>query len=348
MGDKPRGSGIPRGMSPVTVAVVGATGAVGQEFLKLFEKRDLPVGKLKLLASERSVGKRYTFRGETVTVELLNAAAFADVDVAFFSAGASRSREFAPAALAAGALVVDNSSAFRMDPSVPLVVPEINGEQIRKDQRLYPVANCSAIILLMAVAPLTHLGRIVRLIVSTYQSASGAGAAAMQELEDQTRAVLNGEAAVPKVLPHPYAFNLFSHNTAINEHGYNEEEWKVIEESRKILGMPSLKINVTCVRVPVLRAHSESITVEFAEEAPAEEAVRGVIAAFPGVRLVDDRAGNHFPMPAEASGIDEVLVGRIRRDVSNPNAICLFCSGDQLLKGAALNAVQIAERFLEL
>ncbi|MCC7433938.1 MAG: aspartate-semialdehyde dehydrogenase [Methanoregulaceae archaeon] len=335
-------------MSPVTVAVVGATGAVGQEFLKLFEKRDLPVGKLKLLASERSVGKRYTFRGETVTVELLNAAAFADVDVAFFSAGASRSREFAPAALAAGALVVDNSSAFRMDPSVPLVVPEINGEQIRKDQRLYPVANCSAIILLMAVAPLTHLGRIVRLIVSTYQSASGAGAAAMQELEDQTRAVLNGEAAVPKVLPHPYAFNLFSHNTAINEHGYNEEEWKVIEESRKILGMPSLKINVTCVRVPVLRAHSESITVEFAEEAPAEEAVRGVIAAFPGVRLVDDRAGNHFPMPAEASGIDEVLVGRIRRDVSNPNAICLFCSGDQLLKGAALNAVQIAERFLEL
>lgn len=344
----PTGSGIPRWMSPVSVAVVGATGAVGQEFLRLFEQRNFPVGKLKLLASERSAGKQYTFRGSAVTVEPLAAAAFADVDVAFFSAGASRSREFIPAALAAGALVVDNSSAFRMDPSVPLVVPEINGELIRKDHRLYPVANCSAIILLMAVAPLTHLGRIERIIVSTYQSASGAGAAAMQELEDQTRAVLNGEPAVPKVLPHPYAFNLFSHNTAINEQGYNEEEWKVIEESRKILGMPNLKINVTCVRVPVLRAHSESITVEFADEAPAEEAVRGALSSFPGVRLVDDRAGNYFPMPADASGIDEVLVGRIRRDVSNPNAISLFCSGDQLLKGAALNAVQIAERFLEL
>lgn len=335
-------------MSPLNVAIVGATGAVGQEFLRLFEQRNFPVGSLKLLASERSVGKTYTFKGAEVAVQKLEASAFDGVDVAFFSAGASRSREFAPAALDRGALVVDNSSAYRMDDSVPLVVPEINGQQIRKDHRLYPVANCSAIILLMAVAPLTHLGKVDRLIVSTYQSASGAGAAAMRELEDQTRAVLAGEPAVPSVLPHPYAFNLFSHNTAINEHGYNEEEWKVMQESRKILGMPNLKINVTCVRVPILRAHSESITVEFADVAPTEEAVRGALARAEGVRVVDDRSGNHFPMPLEASGIDEVLVGRIRKDVSNPNAICLFCSGDQLLKGAALNAVQIAERWLQL
>lgn len=335
-------------MSPLNVAIVGATGAVGQEFLRLFEQRNFPVGSLKLLASERSVGKTYTFKGAEVAVQKLEASAFDGVDVAFFSAGASRSREFAPAALDRGALVVDNSSAYRMDDSVPLVVPEINGQQIRKDHRLYPVANCSAIILLMAVAPLTHLGKVDRLIVSTYQSASGAGAAAMRELEDQTRAVLAGEPAVPSVLPHPYAFNLFSHNTALNEHGYNEEEWKVMQESRKILGMPNLKINVTCVRVPILRAHSESITVEFADVAPTEEAVRGALARAEGVRVVDDRAGNHFPMPLEASGIDEVLVGRIRQDISNPNAISLFCSGDQLLKGAALNAVQIAERWIQL
>ena len=335
-------------MSPLNVAIVGATGAVGQEFLRLFEQRNFPVGELRLLASERSVGKTYKFRGEDVAVRKLEAEAFHGIDVAFFSAGASRSREFAPVALAEGALVVDNSSAFRMDEGVPLVVPEINGDLIRKDHRLYPVANCSAIILLMAVAPLTHLGRIERLIVSTYQSASGAGAAAMRELEHQTRTVLEGGEPIPSVLPHVYAFNIFSHNTAVNEHGYNEEEWKVIQESRKILGMPNLKINVTCIRVPILRAHSESVTVEFADEAPAEEAVRGAMSQMPGVRLVDDRAANLFPMPRDASGIDDVLVGRIRRDVSNPNAICLFCSGDQLLKGAALNAVQIAECWTQL
>lgn len=328
------------------VAVVGATGAVGQEFLRLFESRSFPVGSLRLLASSRSVGKSYRFRGEEIAVEAVSEAAFAGVDVAFFSAGASRSREFVPAALAAGALVVDNSSAFRMDAGVPLVIPEVNGHLITREQRLYPVANCSAIILLMGVAPLRQLGRIERLIVSTYQSASGAGAAAMRELEDQTRDVLSGGDAVPGVLPHVYAFNLFSHNTPINEHGYNEEEWKVIQESRKMLDMPDLKINVTCVRVPVPRAHSESITVEFAGPAPSVDSLRAALAAAPGLRLVDDRAGNVFPMPRDASGVDEVLVGRIREDVSNPNAICMFVSGDQLLKGAALNAVQIAERWL--
>lgn len=230
-----------------------------------------------------------------------------------------------------------------MDPDVPLCVPEVNAHTLSADTRLVAVPNCSAIILLMAIAPLRQLGSIERLIVSTYQSASGGGAALMQDLIDQTKAAVHGEPVTPQVSPHPYAFNLFSHNTAINEDGYNEEESKVIAESRKILGMPDLKINVTCVRVPVLRAHSESVTVEFADAAPDLKAIREVLAASPGVRIVDDRAANRFPMPSDASGQGDVLVGRLRRDLSNPNAICLFVAGDQLLKGAALNAVQIAE-----
>lgn len=330
----------------LNVAVLGATGAVGGEFLKLFESRSFPVGRLRLLASERSAGRRLKFRGQEVEVEAVRPESFEGVDVAFFSAGASRSREFAPHAVAAGATVVDNSSAFRMDPDVPLVVPEINFDAIPEGCRLIANPNCSAIILLMAVHPLTRLGRIERLIVSTYQSASGAGAAAMRELEDQTRDVLEGREPRPQVLPHVYAFNLFSHNTPINEHGYNDEEWKVIQESRKILGRPDLRINVTCVRVPVLRAHSESVTVEYEGEAPSEEAVRDAIRSAEGVRLVDDREHNVFPMPLAASGIAEVLVGRIRRDISHPSAVSLFVAGDQLLKGAALNAVQIAERLL--
>lgn len=233
-----------------------------------------------------------------------------------------------------------------MDSDVPLVVPEINASSIKQGDRLISVPNCSAIILLMAVHPLRKLGQIERLIVSTYQSASGGGAAVMRELEEQTREVLAGSPATPKNLPHTYAFNLFSHNTAIGEEGYNEEEMKVIAESRKILGMPDLRVNVTCIRVPILRAHSESVTVEFGGPAPSEQAVREVLAASPGVRVVDDREANHFPMPLEAGGQDDVLVGRIRKDLSNPNAICLFVSGDQLLKGAALNAVQIAETVL--
>ncbi len=330
------------------IAVLGATGAVGAEILALFEKRNFPIEELSLLASERSAGKRLAFRGEQVEVRLVTPDAFQGIDVAFFSAGASRSREFAPHALQAGAIVIDNSSAFRMDPHVPLVIPEINFDAIA-DARLIANPNCSAIIMLMAVAPLRALGQIERLIVSTYQSASGGGAAVMQELLEETQATLqdsqNGRRP-QKLLPHPYAFNLFSHNTPINEHGYNEEEWKVIEESRKIMGMPDLRINVTCVRVPVLRAHSESITVEFAHPAPREQAVRETLSRASGIRVVDDRAANHFPMPSEASGSDDVLVGRIRQDVSNPNAICLFASGDQLLKGAALNALQIAERLV--
>ncbi|MDR3687916.1 MAG: aspartate-semialdehyde dehydrogenase [Fimbriimonas sp.] len=330
----------------LSVAIVGATGAVGKEFLRLFESRGFPVGKLTLLASERSTGKTEIFRGKAYRVEAVSKEALQGIDVAFFSAGASRSREFVPAALEAGALVVDNSSAYRTDPAVPLVVPEINADAIGPDNRLVAVPNCSAIILLVAVNPLRKVGTIDRLIVSTYQSASGGGAAMMRLLEDETRAVVNGAELPESPLNTRYAFNLFSHNTAINEFGYNEEEAKVIFESRKILAMPDLKVNITCVRVPVLRAHTESVTVEFAHKAPSIEEIRAVLSTAPGVKLVDDRQANRFPTPLDASGQGEVLVGRIRQDLSNPNAICMLVSGDQLLKGAALNAVQIAESVL--
>lgn len=328
-----------------SVAVVGATGAVGGEFLSLFERRKFPVGSLKLLASERSKGRMIEFKGKPYPVAPTTHESFLGVDFAFFSAGAARAKEFVPTALAAGSTVFDNSSAFRMQEDTPLVVPEINGELITKEQRLYPVANCTAIVLCMAVAPLMKLGKVERLIVSTYQSASGGGAKMMQRLLDETLETFEGEQPTGD---YPYAFNLFSHNTPINEFGYNEEEWKVIQETRKMLGLPELRVNVTSIRVPVLRAHSESITVEFGDDAPDEELVREAYRAFPGIKLWDDRQHNQFPTPLRASGADEVLVGRIRRDISNPKALCLFACGDQLLKGAALNGVQIAEHWLKL
>ncbi len=330
------------------VGIVGATGAVGGEFLRLFEERAFPISSLRLFASERSVGRTLSFRSREIPIELASAENMAGHDFVFFSAGASRSRALVPAALEAGATVIDNSSAFRMDPGVALVVPEVNSDEILPDQHLFAVPNCTAIILLVAINPLQQLGALDRVIVSTYQSASGGGAAMMHELREQTRAALAGGTFDRNLSFPPYAFNLFSHNTAINSHGYNEEEWKVIEESRKILRKPSLKMNVTCVRVPVLRAHSESVTVEFAETAPSIEEVRRVLASAPGVRLVDDQEANHFPTPLEASGQGDVLVGRLRADLSNPKAISMFICGDQLLKGAAINAVQIAERLISV
>jgi aspartate-semialdehyde dehydrogenase len=328
------------------VAIVGATGAVGTEFLHVLERHDFPIASLRLLASERSEGKRIRFAGEDLVVQRLTENAFEGVQIAFFSAGASRSRQFAPAAVRAGAVVIDNSSAFRMDPQVPLVVPEINIDDAQHHQGIIANPNCSTIIMLMAVAPLHRRWRAKRVVVSTYQAASGAGAQAMQELLDQTAAVLEGKEVTPRVLPHQIAFNLFSHNSAVNEYGYNEEEWKMIHESRKILHEPGLAITATCVRVPVLRAHSESINIEFAERRPSVDEARQALSEFPGVKLVDDRERNHFPMPIEATDREEVLVGRIREDVSNPMAMDLFVSGDQLLKGAALNAVQIAEAMI--
>ncbi len=328
------------------VAVLGATGAVGREFISQFEKRKFPIQSLSLFASARSVGQSISYLERAIPVIAANSDVINNCDIAFLSAGASLSREFAPAFIAAGALVIDNSSAFRLSPEVPLVVPEVNFAAVEPGDRLIANPNCTAAILLMAVSPLMQLGKVARITLSTYQSASGAGAQAMEELRDQTSTVLAGGTASPRVMPHPYAFNLFSHNTPINEHGYNDEEWKVIAESRKMLGLPDLAIGVTCVRVPVMRAHSLSVTVEFDGPAPVVSVVREALLQAPGVKVVDDREANHFPMPLEASGQSEVLVGRIRKDVSHPSAISLFVSGDQLLKGAAMNAIQIAEHMI--
>lgn len=289
-----------------------------------------------------------SFASELIPIREARTDSFEGIDVAFFSAGATRSRELIPAALEAGALVIDNSSAFRMDSAVPLLVPEVNPDALSSTNRLISVPNCTAILLCVAINALRSLGKMERLIVSTYQSASGGGAAMMHQLEEETRALLNDSELPPSKLNHRYAFNLFSHNTAIGTDGYNEEESKVIEETRKILGMPELRINVTCVRVPVLRAHTETVTIEFDGPAPSVEAARQALANAPGVRLVDDRGNNVFPTPLDASGQGDVLVGRVRQDLSNPNAICLMLAGDQLLKGAALNAVQIAELALGL
>ena len=327
------------------VAIAGVTGAVGAEFIATLDKRGFPVGKLRALASRRSAGKTVDFRGESIEIEELREESFDGVDIALFSAGSGVSRKFSPIAVKAGAVVIDNSSAFRMDPNVPLVVPEINGRRIREHKGIIAVPNCSAITALMPQWPIHRQNRIKRMIISTYQAASGAGAAAMAELVESTRANLAGESFTPMVLPHPYAFNVFNHDTKIDpETGYNEEECKVIKETRKIFEDDAIAIGITCVRVPVLRAHSQAITFE-CEKPISESEVRRILANAPGVKIVDDRVRNYFPMPIEASRQDDVLVGRIRRDLSDPSghSISLFVSADQLLKGAALNAVQIAE-----
>ena len=335
----------PAGQRLFNVAIVGATGAVGVELMECLERRNFPVRSLKLLASPRSAGRTYQFQGRQVAVEALTAESFTGVDIALFSAGASISREFAPIAAAKGCVVVDNSSAFRMQPEIPLVVPEVNAAAMGEHPRIVANPNCVAAIAVMALQPLHAQNPIQRVIGATYQSASGAGAAAMEELRQSTAAYLAGEAFEPKVLPHPYAFNLFSHNAGVDaDTGYNGEELKAMEEIRKIMSTPDLRLSFTCVRVPVLRAHSMALTVEFANPVTPQEAEEWLAAA-PGVKLVNDALRNHFPMPNEASGGDDVLVGRIRADLSDPTGrtLSLFVVGDQLLKGAALNAVQIAE-----
>jgi aspartate-semialdehyde dehydrogenase len=334
-------------MQARNIAVVGATGAVGVEILRVLERRNFPVGKLKLLASERSVGKTLDFRGKPVKVELLERDAFKEIDVAFFSAGATRSREFVPAAKAAGAVVVDNSSAFRMDPNTPLVVPEVNARDLERHNGVIANPNCTAAILATAVWPIHQAVGIRKIVVATYQSASGAGAAAMRELEEQVHQYAESKEVTRTVFPHQIAFNLFSHNTRVAENGYNEEENKVIEEMRKMFHAPDLPILPTCIRVPVLRAHSEAVALELEAPMSPEEA-REILRRSPGIKIVDDPAANHFPMPLEASGDLDVHVGRIRRDLTNPNGLALFVAGDQLLKGAAWNAVQIAEELAKL
>ena len=341
-------SGHPSSSAPV-VAVVGATGAVGVELMQCLEQRRFPLSKLRLFASARSAGKTLPFQGKPVVVEELTEDSFRGVNIALFSAGGAQSKKFAPAAVRHGAVVVDNSSAFRMDADVPLVVPEINPEALRNHKGVIANPNCSTIISITPLWPIHKINPIKRLIISTYQAASGAGAAAMEELRESTRAYLEGREYKNTVLPHPYAFNLFSHNSKMDTSiGYNEEEVKVMRETHKIYGDSSIRISATCVRVPVLRAHSIAINFE-CERPITPEQVRDIMQTAPGVKVVDDVERNYFPMPKDASGQDPILVGRIRKDLSDPSghSIALFVAGDQLLKGAALNAVQIAELLLK-
>ncbi len=346
------------------IAIVGATGAVGEEFLRVLAQRDFPMGGLKLLASARSAGKELTFKGEAFTIEELTEQSFEGIDLALFSAGGSISKKYAPLAVKAGAVVVDNSSAFRMDAGVPLVVPEVNPGAIaaagiglraglKPGAGIIANPNCSTIIMLMAVNPIHKAVGVKRMVVSTYQAASGAGAAAMRELETQTREALAGEVKTKEIFPFQYAFNIFSHNTKIGPEGYNEEEMKMLRESHKIWGQTQLAesertaITATCVRVPVMRAHAESINLTLRK--PLSEAdARKLLEQAPGVSVMDDRAANRFPTPLEASHKDDCYVGRIRRDLSQPEGygLDLFVCGDQVRKGAALNAVQIAELLL--
>ena len=324
------------------MAILGATGAVGQELLELLAERDFPVAELIPLASPRSAGRTLSWRGEDLTIREVDAASFAGVDVVLASAGGSISRTWAPVAAAAGAVVIDNSSAFRLDPEVPLVVPEVNPQAAFSHRGIIANPNCTTILLTLALAPLAARRPMRRVVVSTYQSASGAGARAMEELRSLSRTVLAGGEPVSTVLPHSLAFNLFLHNSPLQSNGYCEEELKMLNETRKIMALPDLRLSATCVRVPVLRAHSEAVNIEFVEPFPVEEA-RALLAAAPGVELIEDHAANRFPMPTDVTGRDPVAVGRIRQDLSDPNALELWLCGDQIRKGAALNAIQIAE-----
>ncbi len=324
------------------VAILGATGAVGTELLQLLEERDFPLKSLKLLASPRSTGTEISFKGSAITVEAVSAEAFKDIDIVLASAGGSTSKEWAKAIVNAGALMIDNSSAFRMDSSVPLVVPEVNPGAAEGHLGIIANPNCTTILLSVALWPLQQIQPIRRIVVATYQSASGAGARAMEEFKQQAQAILDGKKPPTESFPYPLAFNLFPHNTPINEQGYCEEEMKMVNETRKIFGLPDLRISATCIRVPVLRAHSEAVNLEFEQPFDVVKA-REAIAQAAGVQLVEDWNANYFPMPIDASGEDDVLVGRIRQDLSHPSGLELWLCGDQIRKGAALNAIQIAE-----
>lgn len=336
-----------------SLAVVGVTGAVGQEFLSVLTDRNFPYSSIKMLASKRSAGKEMTFEGRPYVVEELTADSFDGVDIALFSAGGSISKQFGPLAVEKGAIVVDNSSAFRMVDGVPLVIPEVNPEAMahikvgKGKGALIANPNCSTIICLMAATPLHRQAKVTRMVVSTYQAASGAGAAAMEELELQTREVLEGKPPTCKIFSRQYAFNLFSHNAPVLPNGYNEEEMKLVKETRKIWNDDSVRVTATCIRVPVMRAHAESVNLQF-DQPLDEDTAREILKNAPGVVVIDERALNHFPTPLEVSNKDDVAVGRIRRDVSQDGdkGLDIFVCGDQIRKGAALNAIQIAEMLL--
>jgi aspartate-semialdehyde dehydrogenase len=329
-------------MKKYNIAVAGATGAVGQEMLKVLSDRNFPINTLKILASKRSVGKEINFKGETLVVEELSNDSFAGIDIALFSAGSSRSKEFRPACVDAGAIMIDNSSAFRMEEGVPLVVPEVNPEAAQQHQGVIANPNCSTIQMVVALNPIHQKANIERVVVATYQAASGAGAAAMQELIDQTKSYLNEEELQIKNFVHQIAFNLIPHIDVFQDNGYTKEEMKMVKETQKIMSAPEMKISATTVRVPVLRAHSEAINIQTSQKLTVKQA-KEILAAAPGLKVVDDPAQNIYPMPKDATGQYETLVGRIREDISQAKGLDIFVCADQLLKGAALNAIQIAE-----
>ncbi len=327
------------------VAVVGATGAVGVEMIETLEKRNFPVGKLTLLASARSVGRRLKFKGVDHTVTELTRDSFKGIDIALFSAGGGISREFAPIAAAAGCVVVDNSSAFRMDDSVPLVVPEINPGDVKLHKGILANPNCTTAITLMALYPLHQAFGVRRVFASSYQAVSGTGAKAVEELERQVREYVAGSPVTKEVYPHQIAFNVLPHVDSFLPSGYTKEEMKMENEGRKIMHHPGFRASVTCVRVPVFRAHSVAVSAEF-EKPVTLEAARAVLSKAPGLDVVDDPANKSYPMPLDVSGKYNCAVGRLRLDCALDNGLCFWVAGDQLLKGAALNAVQIAEELL--
>ncbi len=328
------------------VAVVGATGAVGVEMIKTLEKRNFPVGKLTLLASARSVGKKLTFRGQEIAITELTKDSFAGVDIALFSAGGGISKEFAPIAVKAGCVVVDNSSAFRMDDSVPLVVPEINGADVKNHKGIIANPNCTTAITLMALYPLHKAYGVKRIFASSYQAVSGTGAQAIEELKRQVEEVVAEQPVTKQVYPHQIAFNVLPHVDSFLPSGYTKEEMKMENEGRKIMHHASFRASVTCVRVPVYRAHSVAVTAEFEKPVTADEA-RELLRKAPGLDVVDDPEKKEYPLPLYVAEKYNCQVGRIRNDCALDNGLCFWVVGDQLLKGAALNAVQIAEELLK-
>jgi len=329
-------------MMGFSVAIVGATGMVGREFIKILEQRNFPIDGMRLLASDRSSGKKIFVNHDEIVVEETTAESLKDIDIAFFSAGAEVSRHFAPIAAKAGAVVIDNSSAFRMEPDIPLVVPEVNPEDIGKHKGIIANPNCSTIQMVVALYPLHKVNPIKRIVVSTYQAVSGTGAAAVDELTTQAKQVLDGQTPAPHIYPHQIAFNVLPEIDVFMDNGYTKEEWKMVEESRKIMHANDLAISATCVRVPVFTGHSEAVSVEFTDVISTDEVER-ILGKAPGIRVLDDPTISLYPQPWSAAGSDEVFVGRIRQDASSPRGLVMWIVADNLRKGAALNAVQIAE-----
>jgi aspartate-semialdehyde dehydrogenase len=330
-----------------SIAVIGATGAVGKVFLDIMEKRPFPLKSLRLLASKRSAGSRIRFRDEEITVEETTPHSVVGADFVFISATDEISQEYAPIAARAGAVAIDDSGVWRMDPEVPLIVPEVNAADLDAHKGIVAIPNCSTTPLVMALAALNPVSPVRRVVVSTYQSVSGTGAAAMRELTDQTRQALDGARDIPgEVYPHQIGFNLLPHIGSFKEEGYTSEEWKMVRETRKILHLPDLPVVSTTVRVPVYVSHSESVNIELAEPMTPERA-RELLAAFPGIEVIDDPRSNAYPLPVKAEGQDPVYAGRVRRDISHPSGLAMWLVSDNLRKGAALNAIQIAESMIE-